>query len=189
VTVEPVPVRLRVRNCLTHLSPTVALVAACAVACAGASAASVTAIVGATVLHPELEGAAAVARDNTILIIGNHISSVGPRGAARIPRDATVIEAHGKWVIPGIIDSHVHFFQSGDLYTRPDVVDLGTLVPYAEEVRRNQARLPETFRIYLASGVTSAADVGGPSGISTCVTRRARALLRRGSPSPGRSFP
>ena len=36
-----------------------------------AAAAKVTAIVGATVLHPELEGAAAVARDTTILIADN----------------------------------------------------------------------------------------------------------------------
>jgi len=73
-----------------------------------------------------------------------------------------VIDAHGKWVIPGLIDSHVHFFQSGDLYTRPDVVDLNWLVPYREELRRNQARLAQTFKVYLASGVTSVADVGGP---------------------------
>ena len=162
MTVRPVPVGLRVRNCLTRLSLTVALVAACVLACAGASAAGVTAIVGATVLHPELEGEAAVARDNTILIEGNRITTLGPATRTRIPRGATVIDAHGKWVIPGLIDSHVHFFQSGDLYTRPDVVDLNSLVPYAAEVRRNQAWLPQTFRVYLASGVTSAADVGGP---------------------------
>jgi len=29
-------------------------------------------------------------------------------------------------------------------------------------VQRNQARLPQTFRVWLASGVTSVADVGGP---------------------------
>ena len=122
----------------------------------------VTAIVAATVLHPELEGAAAVVPDTTILIAGNRITAVGAAAHTRVPRGAAVIDAHGKWVIPGLIDSHVHFFQSGDLYTRPDVVDLGALVPYAAEVRRNQARLPQTFRVYLASGVTSAADVGGP---------------------------
>jgi imidazolonepropionase-like amidohydrolase len=138
------------------------LVAAFAPPWATAAAAKVTAIVGATVLHPELEGAAAVARDTTILIAGDRITAVGPVASTPVPRGAAVIDAHGKWVIPGLIDSHVHFFQSGDLYTRPDVVDLGALTPYAEEVRRNQARLPDTFRVYLASGVTSAADVGGP---------------------------
>ena len=60
---------------------------ACALPCA-ATAASVTAIVGATLIHPELEGAAAVARDNTIVISGNRITSVGPTARVQIPRDA-----------------------------------------------------------------------------------------------------
>lgn len=128
----------------------------------GSSAGTVIAIVGATVVHPEAEGAAAVAPDSTVIVTGNRISAVGPSASTRVPAGATVIDAHGKWVIPGLIDSHVHFFQSGDLYTRPDVVDLGFLVPYAAEVQRNQARLPQTFRVWLASGVTSVADVGGP---------------------------
>jgi imidazolonepropionase-like amidohydrolase len=140
----------------------VALVSAATVLGAGAAAEKVTAIVGATVLHPALEGAASVAPDSTIVITGNHITVVGPVTQTRLPRGATVIDGHGKWVIPGLIDSHVHYFQSGDLYTRPDIVDLGALVPYAAEVERNRARLPQTFRVYLASGVTGAADVGGP---------------------------
>ena len=130
--------------------------------CSAAAAAAVTAIVGATVLHPELEDAAVVEPDTTILVTGNRITAVGMASHTKVPRGATIIDAHGKWVIPGLIDSHVHFFQSGDLYTRPDVVDLGAWVPYAAEVRRNQARLPQTFRVWLASGVTSVADVGGP---------------------------
>src|SRR5215469_9737599 len=128
----------------------------------GSARGTVTAIVGATVVHPEAEGAAAWAANNTILITGNRITAVGPAATTRVPAGATVIDAHGKWAIPGLIDSHVHFFQSGDLYTRPDVVDLGFIVPYATELQRNRARLPQTFRVWLASGVTSVADVGGP---------------------------
>ena len=138
------------------------LVSASAASWAAGAAEKITAIVGATVLHPELEGAAVVAPDNTILISGNRITAVGASAHTRVPGGAAVIDAHGKWVIPGLIDSHVHFFQSGDLYTRPDVVDLNSLVPYSEEVRRNRSRLPQTFKVYLASGVTSVADVGGP---------------------------
>jgi imidazolonepropionase-like amidohydrolase len=128
----------------------------------GKPAGTVTAIVGATVVHPEADGAAALAANNTILLTGNRITAVGAAADTPVPPGATVIDAHGKWVIPGLIDSHVHFFQSGDLYTRPDVVDLGFIVPYAEELQRNQARLAQTFRVWLASGVTSVADVGGP---------------------------
>ena len=64
--------------------------------------------------------------------------------------------------MPGFIDAHVHFFQSGNLYTRPDAVDLRAVVPYASEVARNKARLPATFKTYIASGVTSVVDIGGP---------------------------
>jgi imidazolonepropionase-like amidohydrolase len=65
-------------------------------------------------------------------------------------------------VIPGIIDAHVHFFQSGNLYTRPDAADFNAFRPYAEEIARNKARLPATFKVWLASGVTGVVDIGGP---------------------------
>ena len=65
-------------------------------------------------------------------------------------------------VIPRLIDSHVHFFQSGNLFPRPDVADFGGWMSYASEVERNKARLPKTFRVWLAGGVTAVADVGGP---------------------------
>ena len=101
-------------------------------------------------------------RDSTVILSGNRIRAVGPSATTRVPREARVIDAHGKWLIPGLIDSHVHFFQSGNLYTRPDVADFREWMPYADEVRRNRERLPATFKVWLASGVTSVADVGGP---------------------------
>src|SRR5215470_14006811 len=120
------------------------------------------AIVGATVVHPELEAGSAVSPNYTVIIKGERIQAVGPATTTKVPHGARVIDAHGKWVIPGLIDSHVHFFQSGNLFTRPDAADFGRFVPYAAEAQRNRARLPQTFRVWLASGVTSVADVGGP---------------------------
>lgn len=98
----------------------------------------------------------------TIVIDGARIKTVGPADMVRIPKGARVIESGGKWVIPGIIDAHVHFFQSGNLYTRPDVADFNAFKPYAEEMARNKARLPATFKVWLASGVTGVVDIGGP---------------------------
>ena len=123
---------------------------------------AVTAIVGATVVHPDRDAAHALAADQTILISGATIESVGTRSKTRVPPGAHVIDAHGKWVIPGLIDAHVHFFQSGNLYTRPDAADFNRYRPYAEEVARNKARLPATFKVWLASGVTGVVDIGGP---------------------------
>ena len=121
----------------------------------------ITAIVGGTLIHPEQPGAPAE-KDVTVIISGDRIQSVGPSKTTPLPKGATVIKAQGKWILPGLIDSHVHFFQSGDPFTRPDAIDATKIVPYAKEVARNKARLPATFKVWLASGVTSVADVGGP---------------------------
>jgi len=120
------------------------------------------AIVAATLVHPERDAADASVPDTTIVITGNRIAAVGPRGTIAAPAGATIIDGRGKWVVPGLVDSHVHFFQSGNLYTRPDAADFNAWMPYAKEVERNKARLPATFKVWLASGVTTVVDIGGP---------------------------
>jgi imidazolonepropionase-like amidohydrolase len=122
----------------------------------------VTAITGATIVHPSKSDAAALERDATVILRGDRIEYAGSAAAAKVPDGATVIDGRGTFVIPGLVDSHVHFFQSGNLYTRPDVADFNAVVPYAEEVARNKARIDATFRVWLANGVTAVADVGGP---------------------------
>ena len=120
------------------------------------------AIVGAVVIHPERDGASVASPDTTIVIRDARIEAVGPAATTSVPAGSLVIDGRGKWVIPGLIDSHVHFFQSGNLYTRPDVADFNRWMPYAKEVARNQARLSATFKVWMASGVTGVVDVGGP---------------------------
>src|SRR5712664_3444304 len=123
---------------------------------------SSVAIVGATVVHPERNAAEASVPDSTIVVTGNRISAMGRTGTIAVPAGSTIIDGRGKWVVPGLIDGHVHFFQSGNLYTRPDAADFNAWMPYAREVERNKARLPATFKVWLASGVTTVVDVGGP---------------------------
>src|SRR5256712_9073884 len=60
------------------------------------------------------------------------------------------------------MDTHIHFFQSGDLFTRPDVVDLTKIRPYRDEVAWVKSHLSDVFARYLRSGITSVVDVGGP---------------------------
>src|SRR5438477_1724494 len=137
-------------------------VAAWMLAAVPCQAAEVTAIVGATVVYPDRDLPSAVASNSTVIIAGGRIEAIGPAGSTPVPAGAARIDGKGKWVIPGLIDSHVHFFQSGNLYTRPDVADFNAWMPYAKEVERNKARLPATFKLWLASGVTSVVDIGGP---------------------------
>lgn len=126
---------------------------------AGLAQASAIAVTGGTLIDGT--GAGPVA-DSVVVMAGGRILAAGPRAAVEIPPDATVLNARGKWIIPGLIDAHVHYSQSGGLYTRPDMIDLRENVSYEREVAGIRERLDGTFRRYLCSGVTSTVDVGGP---------------------------
>ena len=116
------------------------------------------AIVGATVIDP----GGATTPEATVLVVGNRIEAVGPSSRVKVPAGATRLEAKGAFVVPGLVDAHVHFFQSGGLYTRPDGFDLRAYRPYAEEQRLIREHLDDTLARFLRNGVTSVADVGGP---------------------------
>lgn len=130
-------------------------------ACIGtlAQAGSITAFTGGMVIDGT--GASPIP-DGTVLVEGERITAVGPSREISIPEAAQVIDARGKWIIPGLIDAHIHFFQSGGLYTRPDIIDLRSERPYSQEIAWVQERIPQTLARYLASGVTSVVDMGGP---------------------------
>ncbi len=117
------------------------------------------ALIGAHVINPEGFPSYAEA---TVLIEGNRIVAVGPSHQITIPPQARRIDVTGKWIIPGLIDAHIHFFQSGGLYTRPDIIDRRHIVPYEQELEQIRQRLPDTFARYLRCGVTGVVDVGGP---------------------------
>ena len=55
-----------------------------------------------------------------------------------------------KWIVPGFIDGHVHFFQTGGLDARPDVVPHPAGTPYREvvgEIRR-APQIPSVLRLF-----------------------------------------
>ena len=63
------------------------------------------AFVGVDVLtmeHPEL------LRDQTVLIRGPLITSIGPRSHVVVPAKTHVIEGQGRVLMPGLVDAHIH---------------------------------------------------------------------------------
>jgi imidazolonepropionase-like amidohydrolase len=70
---------------------------------AGGMAGMSTAIVGARVVPVTGEPV----DGGTVLFDGGKITAVGGPGVA-VPADAEVIDAAGKWVLPGFIDAHAH---------------------------------------------------------------------------------
>src|SRR5437762_2281545 len=117
------------------------------------------ALINGTLINPGTEQVLTAAR---ILIDGDRITDFGNEITASVSKDARVIDCKGKFILPGYIDTHVHFFQSGDLFTRPDVVDLNSVRSYKDEVAWIKSHLDDVFARYLRSGITSVVDVGGP---------------------------
>ncbi len=130
-----------------------AILAAWLSVASGAVLAEATAFVGAMVI----DGSGAPPRRASVLVEDGRIVSLGGDIGA-----ATVVDLSGKWLIPGLIDAHVHFFQSGGLYTRPDVIDLRHVVPYEDEIAALRGRLDETLARTFAAGITALLDLGGP---------------------------
>jgi imidazolonepropionase-like amidohydrolase len=74
-----------------------------------------------------------VLQDQTVIVEGNRIRAVGASAAMHVPGGALVLDAAGKYLIPGLWDMHVH------VMAEPDV----------------------PFELFPAFGVTSIRDVGG----------------------------
>jgi imidazolonepropionase-like amidohydrolase len=120
---------------------------------AAPSAPAVSALVGGTVVAVD-DGTEI--KNATVLITGERISQIGPAAAVAIPPGAKVIAMTGKWLLPGLMNTHVHLGlklpgAAGDsLATESDT----------EEV----LRMAGNARLSLLSGVTTLRLVGEDHG-------------------------
>jgi imidazolonepropionase-like amidohydrolase len=121
--------------------------------------AAVIALVNGNVVDIERR---AVHANTTVLIDGDRIVRVARSSAVKVPNDAEVIDCTGKWIMPGMVDAHIHLFQSGGLYTRPDVIDLRKIRPYEKERQWVHDQAGDFLARYLAAGITTVIDPGGP---------------------------
>jgi imidazolonepropionase-like amidohydrolase len=89
--------------------------------------------------------------DAALLIEDNRIVSAGPRATADAPANATMIDAQGGFILPGFIDTHVHFMLEG--------VNLAQMVgtPFSYNFYQAMDRMRRT----IAAGITSVRDAGG----------------------------
>src|ERR1043166_1798752 len=124
-----------------------------------ANASGTTALVNGTVIDP---ASARILPNAVVLIEGDRIKFVGDQTKAILPKHVLNHDCQGKFILPGYIDTHVHFFQSGDISTRPDAVDLTGVRPYKDEVAWVRHYLPDTLKRYIRCGITAVVDVGGP---------------------------
>jgi imidazolonepropionase-like amidohydrolase len=115
------------------------------------------ALIGGTVINPA-DGK--ITRNATVFVDNGRITNIAANMVMKF--GGRTIDCAGKFILPGYIDTHVHFFQSGDLFTRPDGADLNSVRPYKDEVAWVKSHVDDVFVRYLRSGITSVVDVGGP---------------------------
>jgi imidazolonepropionase-like amidohydrolase len=134
------------------MKPLKLAVALCVLALVRASAQTPApiAIVGATLIDGT--GSAPVS-DAVVVVSGGRITAVGPRSRVIIPAGASQVDARGRWMIPGMIDTNVHLSLYGGQNERYE-----TMVRY--QPRENEIVL-EAAQIDLRAGITSVRDSYG----------------------------
>jgi imidazolonepropionase-like amidohydrolase len=92
------------------------------------------AVTGVTIVDPSVAASRQAAMVNQTVVVRNGvIQTVGPSSAVAIPRGARLVDGRGKFLMPGLWDSHVHFMNTG----------------------------PSALPLYVALGVTSVREMGG----------------------------
>ena len=117
-----------------------------------AAAQRVTAFLGVDVIPMDREE---VLRNQTVLVRGDRIVAVGPHSSVRVPPEARRIDGTGHYLVPGLVDMHVHLSrpeQQGDfaLYLGNGVTTIRILnaapipgvLEWREEVERGERIAP-----------------------------------------------
>ncbi len=99
--------------------------------------------------------------DAVLLVEEGRITCAGTAADCPLPDEVEVLRLDGSWIIPGLIDTHVHFSQTGWADGRPDALDLRAEHPYPAAVTRIRSNPEPVWRSYLCSGITTVFDVGG----------------------------
>ncbi|MFN7925651.1 MAG: amidohydrolase family protein [Bryobacteraceae bacterium] len=131
------------------------------------------AIVGATLIDGN--GGPAIA-DSIVVIEGSRIRAAGPRSDVPIPAAAEKIDGRGRWIVPGLIDLHVHLGAKA----APEFV----AADYTRE------RIERNLNAYLRFGVTTVRSVGTDREAGFEVRKAQRAGARIGARlfTAGRGF-
>ena len=128
-------------------------------------AAQSLAVTGATVIDPLADAPLA---DAVVLMEDGRITAVGAAGAVDVPAGTEIIDARGKYIIPGLMDANLHLYLN---------LDLETLIKY--EGRYHEIVL-EAAQLTLKTGQTTVFDTWGPLG----ALARARDIINAGE-APG----
>jgi imidazolonepropionase-like amidohydrolase len=122
-----------------------------------------TAFVGVNVLPmdggPPLTG-------QTVIVRGAQVAQIGPVGEVQIPSDAKVVYGRGRWLVPGLVDMHVHIrgvdlpaYVSNGVTTVRDLAGLDSVLDTMRRVESGELLGP---RILASSKLLTGPNPGNP---------------------------
>jgi imidazolonepropionase-like amidohydrolase len=112
--------------------------------------APVVALTGATIIDGN--GGRPIA-DGVLVFSGSRIAAIGPRASVQVPSGAAIVDARGRWIVPGFIDTNVHLSLYGGQNDRYE-----TMVRYQP---REPEIVLEAAQIDLGHGITTVRDSYG----------------------------
>ncbi|MGW7269684.1 amidohydrolase family protein [Streptomyces sp. NPDC054864] len=141
-------------------------------------------IEGGTLLDP---ATGEVTEDAVVVMVDGVVRSAGGRGSAAVPEGAEVLDAHGRWILPGLVEAHIHLNTAAEAR---DAVQYGATSArsgstnfYQDIAVRELARqAPEQAPRLRAAGVFVTPDLGDTVLADPDLTPLAR--LRGGVRSP-----
>lgn len=86
-----------------------------------------------------------IIRSGDILVTGNRIAAVGPRGRLRAPDGTRILSVAGKTIIPGLVDAHAHMWAPRGLHQTQVWQHLANLAYGVTTTRDPQTSTPDVF--------------------------------------------
>jgi cytosine/adenosine deaminase-related metal-dependent hydrolase len=125
---------------------------------------------------------AAILKDRTVVIAGNHIVSIGPSDRVSAPPGAEVIDGTGRTLLPGLWDMHAHVgdndgllnLAAGVTTVRDLANDIDTLLARRKRIEEGQEI---GTRIVLAGVIDGPGPYQGPTKVLVSTEDEARAAV------------
>jgi hypothetical protein len=122
--------------------------------------------------------------DQTIVINGERIVSVGPSASANVPHDAQVIDGQGKTLLPGLFDMHTHLQAiDGMLHIASGVTTARDMGNDIDELKHLQDQWDSGAaigpRVWKAGFIDGRGPFQAPTGLYADTLDEARAAVNR----------
>lgn len=128
-----------------------------------------------------------------LLVVGDRIESVGPAGSLDVPEETAILNADGRYLIPGLWDAHFHvtntpamresfyplFLINGITYARDTAMEMGEIGPIREwthQVHEEHGWAPD---LYLIGPHMDGERLSWTSSVSATTAAEARAHIDR----------